>query len=591
MISFKAFQDFDYDIILMYCAGALLEVLGEPWFNLYQSAGIYSPRLRADTLAVFVRSLVTFITIAYFSMGVKGFGYAQMSYGLIHFLTMISATSNNNFTINNLSCKMIDFLPRIISCDNDNDADGGTGTYSSNSLNTDRSSHVSKTSVNHEQRTEGIVITDEGNKKRNIGILKSKRIARFLDMNTAHVAYTATLSSLLKHLLTEADKIALSLTSSTYDRGIFAVSSNYGSLVARMIFLPIEESSRIAFSKMSSDLYDECQDSDTIINYEHSPKIETDGLPAFHLKNQNQSQKPIIDNGNHHMDFSKEKKIENKNGFENKNKNRAGNVNDGIDVDDREVNRNRRKEKKLLCMENLLVQLMQIVTTLGALFLLFGPLYSRVVVRLLFGRRYQGEESVRTLSAVCINVFVLAINGVLEAFVHVAAPPSAFRQINIGFIVSTLLYVISVGSFTSYLGTSGLVMAGALSMTVRIFSSYLIIKRVLSTPHFCVKNVPQDKNLLLSNPVESPRVLGNLLQSFFFPPFYLIISSICVWGVCYFSSQRFSISPKGTKNVLEHVGIGSVMFFIFLGTVLTSISKENLSSLLQYLKLRKMKKI
>ena len=574
MISFKAFQDFDYDIILMYCAGALLEVLGEPWFNLYQSAGIYSPRLRADTLAVFVRSLVTFITIAYFSMGVKGFGYAQMSYGLIHFLTMISATSNNNFTINNLSCKMIDFLPRIISCDNDNDADGGTGTYSSNSLNTDRSSHVSKSSVNHEQRKEGIVITDEGNKKRNIGILKSIRIARFVDMNTAHVAYTATLSSLLKHLLTEADKIALSLTSSTYDRGIFAVSSNYGSLVARMIFLPIEESSRIAFSKMSSDLYDEYQDSDTTANDEHSPKIETDGLHAFHLKNQNQN--PII---------------ENKNGFENKNKNRAGNVNDGIDVDDREVNRNRRKEKKLLCMENLLVQLMQIVTTLGALFLLFGPLYSRVVVRLLFGRRYQGEESVRTLSAVCINVFVLAINGVLEAFVHVAAPPSAFRQINIGFIVSTLLYVISVGSFTSYLGTSGLVMAGALSMTVRIFSSYLIIKRVLSTPHFCVKNVPQEKNLLLSNPIESPRVLGNLLQSFFFPSFYLIISSISVWGVCCFSSQRFSISPKGTKNVLEHVGIGSVMFFIFLGTVLTSISKENLSSLLQYLKLRKIKKI
>ena len=590
MISFKAFQDFDYDIILMYCAGALLEVLGEPWFNVFQSAGIYSPRLRADTLAVFVRSLVTFITIAYFSMGVKGFGYAQMSYGLIHFLTMISATSSNEFKVNDLSCKMIDFLPRIISCDNDN---GGNENCCSHSLNAVTSSNVNKLFKNCEQKVEGEVTTDEGNKNTTIDneILKSSRIERFLDMNTAHVAYTATLSSLLKHLLTEADKIALSLTSSTYDRGIFAVSNNYGSLVARMIFLPIEESSRIAFSKMSSELYDENQNSTTsniVISEDCSPKVGTDGL---HLKNHYQKQKPTIDNRNHDPNFSTQNNIENEVNITNENWIGADNNDEVIDDDEREENRKRNKEKKLLGMENLLVQLMQIVTTLGAFFLIFGPLYSRVVVRLLFGRRYQGEESVRTLSAVCINVFVLAINGVCEAFVHVSAPPSAFRQINIGFIVSTLLYVLSVGSFTSYLGTSGLVMAGALSMTVRIFSSYLIIKKVLATPHSCVKNVPRDRNLLLSNPTESPRVLGNLLHSFFFPPFYLIISSISVWGVCYFSSQRFYVSPKGAKNVLEHIGIGSVMFFIFLGTILASISKENLSTLMKYLKLRKIKKI
>ena len=121
MTSFRIFQDFDFDILLMYCSGALFEVLGEPWFNIFQSAGIYAPRLKADTLAVFVRSVVTFISIAYFSMGIKGFGYAQMSYGLVHFLTMISSTSNVNFKINNLSCKMIDFLPKRINDDNNDD--------------------------------------------------------------------------------------------------------------------------------------------------------------------------------------------------------------------------------------------------------------------------------------------------------------------------------------------------------------------------------------------------------------------------------------------------------------------------------------
>jgi hypothetical protein len=38
-------------------------------------------------------------------------------------------------------------------------------------------------------------------------------------MNTISIAIQATFSSFLKHLLTEADKIALSLCSSPYDQG------------------------------------------------------------------------------------------------------------------------------------------------------------------------------------------------------------------------------------------------------------------------------------------------------------------------------------------------------------------------------------
>jgi oligosaccharide translocation protein RFT1 len=79
-----------------------------------------------------------------------------------------------------------------------------------------------------------------------------------------------TLQSFLKHLLTEGDKLLLSWLSPLEDQAGYAVAVNYGppylklnlgvcqslytgSLVARIIFQPIEESLRLLFSKIPID--------------------------------------------------------------------------------------------------------------------------------------------------------------------------------------------------------------------------------------------------------------------------------------------------------------------------------------------------
>ncbi|KAG9074712.1 Oligosaccharide translocation protein rft1 [Ceratobasidium sp. 370] len=58
--------------------------------------------------------------------------------------------------------------------------------------------------------------------------------------------------SIFKHFLTEGDRIVISRVSPLEDQGGYAVASNYGSLVARILFQPIEESSRLYFSKILS---------------------------------------------------------------------------------------------------------------------------------------------------------------------------------------------------------------------------------------------------------------------------------------------------------------------------------------------------
>jgi oligosaccharide translocation protein RFT1 len=82
------------------------------------------------------------------------------------------------------------------------------------------------------------------------------------------LSLTMTAQSLFKHLLTEGDKLILAWISPLQDQGGYAIAINYGeavlnasragtdyfsgSLVARIVFQPIEEILRVYFSKTLS---------------------------------------------------------------------------------------------------------------------------------------------------------------------------------------------------------------------------------------------------------------------------------------------------------------------------------------------------
>jgi oligosaccharide translocation protein RFT1 len=56
--------------------------------------------------------------------------------------------------------------------------------------------------------------------------------------------------SIVKHLLTQGDAIMLAAMTSLKDQGIYSLATNYGGLVARVLFQPIEENSRTIFSSL-----------------------------------------------------------------------------------------------------------------------------------------------------------------------------------------------------------------------------------------------------------------------------------------------------------------------------------------------------
>lgn len=67
------------------------------------------------------------------------------------------------------------------------------------------------------------------------------------------MSFSLYLQTGIKYVLTEGDKYLISALATLKDTGMYALSANYGGLIARMLFRPIEDSSRNLFANLCSD--------------------------------------------------------------------------------------------------------------------------------------------------------------------------------------------------------------------------------------------------------------------------------------------------------------------------------------------------
>lgn len=75
-------------------------------------------------------------------------------------------------------------------------------------------------------------------------------VKTYINSDTKQLAQSIWLQTVFKHCLTEGDKFLISMLLPMTDQGVYAVVVNYGSLIARLVFLPIEEALRNFFSKL-----------------------------------------------------------------------------------------------------------------------------------------------------------------------------------------------------------------------------------------------------------------------------------------------------------------------------------------------------
>ncbi|KAA8901939.1 oligosaccharide translocation protein RFT1 [Sphaerosporella brunnea] len=79
---------------------------------------------------------------------------------------------------------------------------------------------------------------------------KEHYYAGYFSQQLSHLAATMWLQSSIKHVLTQGDSLLVAWLTTLQEQGVYALANNYGSLVARMLFQPLEESSRTLFSKL-----------------------------------------------------------------------------------------------------------------------------------------------------------------------------------------------------------------------------------------------------------------------------------------------------------------------------------------------------
>jgi len=184
----------------IYGIAALVELLSEPAFVVLQHRLRFGPRAAAESIATFLRCLITFVAANWgwrqsLDLGVLPFALGQLAYGfgLLAVYTWYGAglAKAEGFSL----------FPRSV---------------------------------------------QQGQQNR-----KGYALGYFFTP-TLQLASSLMSQSLVKHVLTQGDTFLVSILSDPRSQGIYALANNYGSLLARLVFQPIEESSRNYFSKLLS---------------------------------------------------------------------------------------------------------------------------------------------------------------------------------------------------------------------------------------------------------------------------------------------------------------------------------------------------
>ncbi|KAF2969540.1 hypothetical protein GQX73_g3959 [Xylaria multiplex] len=193
----------------IYGLAALVELLSEPAFVVLQHRLRFGPRAAAESIATFLRCLVTFGAANWgwkqsLDLGVLPFALGQLAYGL------------------GLLAVYVSYGSRLAKSE-------GFSLFPRHVTEVAISGPVEKLSSKNKNYVLGYFFTP-----------------------TLQLASSLMSQSLAKHILTQGDTFLVSILSDPRSQGVYALANNYGSLLARLVFQPIEESSRNYFSKLLS---------------------------------------------------------------------------------------------------------------------------------------------------------------------------------------------------------------------------------------------------------------------------------------------------------------------------------------------------
>lgn len=265
--------------------------------------------------------------------------------------------------------------------------------------------------------------------------------------------------SMFKWLLTQGDTLVLSFLADLESQGVFALASNYGGLASRLIFQPVEESSRNVFGKILAE-----QTPPNGANAARPPNgAERAHEQANESPNVSSSTLPrakqgalVTSKARATADNSKSSSSEDDCGR------------DGI--------------HKAVAHLSTIVRAYLILVAIPSITLL--PHIFPCLVRLLLGSnsRFSAPSTFHLLSVYSYYIPFLAINGVLDAFVTSVATKAQLGVQSLYMLGITIVYLCFawIGTRILMMGAVSLVWANLFGMVLRICFSLWFIYGVVS---------------------------------------------------------------------------------------------------------------
>ena len=349
-----------YESLHGYIVATILELLNEPSFAIAQQQMLYATRATAETFATSMKCVITCALVIWAArtrteLGALPFALGQISYALV--LNGVYLSKAYTLAFDN----QFSILPQILPPSPE---------------------------------------------------LYFRRFSKPL-VNLAGNLYG---QSVFKQLLTNGDSYLITSFTPLAAQGAYALAANYGGLVARILFQPIEESSRSFFARL--------------LNNAPPPKTSSLATKDAHPKSSSYDCQP---------------------------------------------------PNPFAHAAHFLSTFLQLYLLFSTTILALGPTIAPLLLRTVAGPRWAHTEAPSVLAAYCYYIPLLAINGILEAFVSAVANPAELRRQSAWWVAFSAGLVASgylVLSICEY-GAQGLVLANCGSMAMRIVWSWRFVQRWL----------------------------------------------------------------------------------------------------------------
>lgn len=515
MFAFKEFSLTD-DVIVLLCYGiaSVIECASEPWYNLYFNQMYIAPKLSSETFGLLAKSCVAFFCVGVLGYGTLGFGLSQIAYALSYSFVMLSYMkpfqaylATNNVSSTTLSIQLASFLP-------------------------------------HSVKNPAIISTSSR---------LTRQLSQWTDIQLLQTTGSITFSSFLKHIITEADKIILTFFATSYQQGIYAITGNYGSLVARLFFLPLEDATRLSFSKLRNALEESIQ--------------------------------PILQNESNNSAISNDMNIDEK---------------------EKKMNSLIMQDDNYQQMKALMIEMLRIVLFFGLIIVIFGPSYIELGLSYIFRRSTQWKVSEISTALIfyCYYLFGMGMNGIIEAILQSMMSNKGFFLVNIGFFCSSVtFFFVGLTCIDTY-GSVGIIIANICALVMRMSWN---LGHLVFLFHHPVKamalNAQKDEkdNMNTNNMIQlgmsiiaswkGYNVPGELKSSNdhiawdILPAASYLLVAIGCKGVLFLSWYRYTNSTQSIRDQLVHVGIGGFvgisMLLIVFRFLLTNNEQELVANKLQ----------